>query len=335
MDGADLYGRDFLKLLDFSADEIRSLLDAATEFKLKKRNGIPHKVLDGVNIALIFEKVSTRTRCAFEVAARDLGIGTTYLDRENSQIALKESIADTARVLSSLYDGIEYRGYEQEKIETLAGYSKVPVWNGLTNEFHPTQMLADLLTIQEHFGYLKEIKLCYLGNARCNTANSLMVACAKMGMNFVAITNKKYFPDEKLVDICRETAKETKASIELTEDVEKGTESADVIYTDIWVPMDEDDAVWQDRIKDLMPYKVTSKVMDNADERAVFMHCLPSLHSTDSVLGKELKKRFGLDEIEVSDEVFESDRSIVFEQSENRLHVIKAVLYSTLMKTGE
>ena len=335
MDGPDLYGRDFLKLLDFNADEIRSLLDTATEFKLKKKNKIPHRDLEGTNIALIFEKVSTRTRCAFEVAARDLGIGITCLDRENSQIALKESIQDTARVLSSLYDGIEYRGFEQEKIETLAEYSKVPVWNGLTNEFHPTQMLADLLTIQEHFGYLKDIKLCYLGNARCNTANSLMAACAKMGMNFVAITDKKYFPDEKLVEICREIARETGSSIELTEDVEKGTESADIIYTDIWVSMGEDESLWQERIKDLMPYRVTSRVMDSADERAVFMHCLPALHNSDSVLGKRLKERFGLDEIEVSDEVFESDRSIVFEQSENRLHVIKAVLYATLKDTKE
>ncbi|MBR5969514.1 MAG: ornithine carbamoyltransferase [Lachnospiraceae bacterium] len=331
MDEVNLYGKDFLKLLDFTPEEIRHLLDVATDLKLKKKNGVlTTDELKGKNIALIFEKTSTRTRCAFEVAAHDLGMGTTYLDPTGSQIGKKESIADTARVLAGMYDGIEYRGFGQEIVETLAEYAKVPVWNGLTNEFHPTQMLADLLTIQEHFGYLKDIRLCFLGDARYNMGNSLMVACAKMGMHFVACTNKKYFPDQTLVAQCEEIAKESGATLTFTEDAMEGTRGADVLYTDVWVSMGEPEEAWAERIKDLEPYRVTQALMDNADEKAIFMHCLPAFHDLNTTIGREIKEKFGLNEMEVEDAVFESDRSLVFEEAENRMHTIKAVIYATL-----
>ncbi len=328
----NLYGRDFLKLLDFTPQEISYLVDLAGELKDKKQKGILHDELKGKNIALIFEKTSTRTRCAFEVAAHDLGMGSTYLNPTDSQIGKKESIADTARVLAGMFDGIEYRGFEQEIVENIASHSKVPVWNGLTNEFHPTQMLADLLTIKEHFGHLKGIRLAYLGDARYNTGNSLMVMCAKMGMHFVAVSNKKYFPSQDLIDTCQEIAKETGATLEFTEDVMAGTKGADVISTDIWVSMGEPDEVWEERIKDLEPYRVTMDVMKNAGDKAVFMHCLPSFHDLNTGIGKDIKNKYGLDEMEVTDEVFESDRSIVFQEAENRMHTIKAVMLATLKK---
>jgi ornithine carbamoyltransferase len=330
MSEINLHGRDFLKLLDYSSEEISYLLDLAADFKDKKKKGIAHAAYPTKNIALIFEKTSTRTRCSFEVAAHDLGMGATYLDPSGSQIGHKESIADTARVLSSMYDGIEYRGFEQETVETLAKYSKVPVWNGLTNEFHPTQMLADLLTIREHFGHLKGIHLCYLGDARYNTGNSLMVACARMGMHFTAVSDKKYFPDSVLIETCREIAAETGAIIDFSEDVMEGTKGADVISTDIWVSMGEPDEVWEERIRDLQPYRVTKEVMDNAGQQAVFMHCLPSFHDLNTGVGRKIKERYGLDEMEVTDEVFESPASLVFEEAENRMHTIKAVMYATL-----
>jgi ornithine carbamoyltransferase len=328
----DLYGRDFLKLLDFSAEEIEYLVDLAAQLKDKKKRGILHDELRGKNIALIFEKTSTRTRCAFEVAASDLGMGSTYLNPSDSQIGKKESIADTARVLAGMFDGIEYRGFDQEIVETLARYSKVPVWNGLTNEFHPTQMLADLLTIREHFGRLKGIHLVYMGDARYNTGNSLMVVCAKMGMHFTAVSNKKYYPSEELINECRKIAETSGAVIDFSEDVTEGTKGADVIYTDIWVSMGEPDSIWEERIKDLEPYRVTMDVMNNAGEGCVFMHCLPSFHDLNTGIGKDIKDRYGLDEMEVTDEVFESDRSIVFQEAENRMHTIKAVMYATLKK---
>ena len=328
----NLYGRDFLKLLDFSTEEIEYLVDLAADFKNKKKQEILHDELKGKNIALIFEKTSTRTRCSFEVAAHDLGMGSTYLNPTDSQIGKKESIADTARVLGSMYDGIEYRGFEQEIVETIAKYSKVPVWNGLTNEFHPTQMLADALTIREHFGKLKGIHLVYMGDARYNTGNSLMVLCAKLGMHFTAVSNKKYFPAEDLVNTCKEIAKDTGAIIDFSEDPIEGTKGADVIYTDIWVSMGEPDEVWEERIKDLEPYRVTMDIMNNAGPQCVFMHCLPSFHDLNTGIGKQIKEKYGLDEMEVTDEVFESDRSIVFEEAENRMHTIKAVMYATLKK---
>ncbi len=326
----NLYGRDFLKLLDFTTEEIEYLIDLAAELKDKKKKGILHDELRGRNIALIFEKTSTRTRCSFEVAAHDLGMGTTYLNPTDSQIGKKESIADTARVLGSMYDGIEYRGFEQEIVETIAKHSKVPVWNGLTNEFHPTQMLADALTIREHFGHLKGIHLVYTGDARYNTGNSLMVLCAKLGMHFTAVSNKKYFPSQELIDTCKEIAKDTGAVIDFSEDAIEGTKGADVIYTDIWVSMGEPDSVWEERIKDLEPYRVTMDIMKNAGDQAVFMHCLPSFHDLNTGIGKEIKAKYGLDEMEVTDEVFESERSIVFQEAENRMHTIKAVMYATL-----
>ncbi|MBQ9589004.1 MAG: ornithine carbamoyltransferase [Butyrivibrio sp.] len=326
----NLFGRDFLKLLDYTPEEIEYLVDLAAELKDKKKKGVLHDELRGKNIALIFEKTSTRTRCSFEVAASDLGMGSTYLNPNDSQIGKKESIADTARVLSSMYDGIEYRGFEQEIVETIAKYSKVPVWNGLTNEFHPTQMLADLLTIREHFGKLKGIHLVYMGDARYNTGNSLMVACAKMGMHFTAVSNKKYFPSEELIATCKEIAKDTGAVIDFCEDAYEGTKGADVIYTDIWVSMGEPDEVWEERIKDLEPYRVNMDIMNNAGDQCVFMHCLPSFHDLNTGIGKDIKERYGLDEMEVTDEVFESDRSIVFEEAENRMHTIKAVMLATL-----
>ena len=326
----DLRGRDFLKLLDFSTEEILGLVDLAADLKDKKKKGILHDELRGRNIALIFEKTSTRTRCSFEVAAHDLGMGSTYLNPTDSQIGKKESIADTARVLSSMYDGIEYRGYGQDIVETIAKYSKVPVWNGLTNEFHPTQMLADALTIREHFGRLKGIHLVYMGDARYNTGNSLMVLCAKLGMHFTAVSNKKYFPSEELIETCREISKNTGAVIDFSEDAIEGTRGADVIYTDIWVSMGEPDSVWEERIRDLEPYRVTMDIMNNAGEGCVFMHCLPSFHDLNTGIGQQIKEKYGLDEMEVTDEVFESDRSIVFEEAENRMHTIKAVMYATL-----
>lgn len=326
----DLKGRDFLKLLDFTSEEITYLVDLAAELKDKKKKGIPVDTLRGKNIALIFEKTSTRTRCAFEVAANDLGMGCTYLDPSSSQIGKKESIADTARVLAGMFDGIEYRGYEQTIVEELAKYSKVPVWNGLTNEFHPTQMLADLLTIREHFGHVKGIKLAYMGDARYNMANSLMVVCAKMGMHFIACTTPKYFPEEELVKQCEEIAKQTGGSITLTSDVEAGTKDVDVVYTDVWVSMGEPDEVWAERIKDLSPYQVNKAVMDNAGEKAIFLHCLPAFHDLKTKIGAQMGERFGITEMEVTDEVFESAQSLVFEEAENRMHTIKAVMAATL-----
>ena len=326
----DLKGRDFLKLLDFTPEEIIYLLNLAAELKDKKKKGIPMDTLRGKNVALIFEKTSTRTRCAFEVAAHDLGIGTTYLDPDGSQIGKKESIADTARVLAGMFEGIEYRGFEQEIVEELAKYSSVPVWNGLTNEFHPTQMLADLLTIREQFGYLEGIKLTYMGDARYNTGNSLMVACAKMGMHFTACTVAKYFPDQELVDQCREIAVLTGGSVTLTEDARAGTMDADVVYTDVWVSMGEPDEVWAERIRELSPYQVTSQIMKNAGENAIFMHCLPAFHDLKTKIGAEMGERFGIREMEVTDEVFESAQSRVFEEAENRMHTIKAVMAATL-----
>ncbi len=326
----DLKGRDFLKLLDFTPEEIVYLLDLAAKLKDKKKKGIPVDTLKGKNVVLIFEKTSTRTRCSFEVAAHDLGMGTTYLDPAGSQIGKKESIADTARVLSSMYEGIEYRGYGQDIVEELAKYSSVPVWNGLTNEFHPTQMLADLLTIREEFGRLKGIKMTYMGDARYNMGNSLMVACAKMGMHFTACTTAKYFPAGELVEQCREIAAQTGGSITLTEDVKAGTRDADVIYTDVWVSMGEPDEVWAERIRELSPYQVNSEVMKNAGENAVFMHCLPAFHDLKTKIGAQMGERFGIREMEVTDEVFESRQSRVFEEAENRMHTIKAVMAATL-----
>ena len=325
-----LRGKDFLKLLDFTPEEIGKLIELAAELKAAKKSGIPHKLCEGKNIALIFEKTSTRTRCSFEVAAYDLGMHVTYLDPTGSQIGKKESIADTARVLASIYDGIEYRGYGQTIVEELAKYSKVPVWNGLTNEFHPTQILADFLTIKEKFGRLKGIKFVYMGDARYNMGNSLMVGAAKMGMDFVACAPKKYFPDEALVAECKKIASETGATITLEEDLEKALAGANVIYTDVWVSMGEPAEVWEERIKELSPYQVNSAAMALADKNAVFMHCLPSFHDLKTKVGAEMGERFGIDAMEVTDEVFESEASIVFEEAENRMHTIKAVMAATL-----
>ncbi len=326
----DLKGRDFLTLKDYTPEEIIYLLDLAAELKEKKKKGIPVDIHRGKNVALIFEKTSTRTRCAFEVAAHDLGMGTTYLDPSGSQIGKKESIADTARVLSGMYEGIEYRGFGQEIVEELARFAHVPVWNGLTNEYHPTQMLADMLTIREHLGRLKGVKLAYLGDARYNMGNSLMIVCAKLGLDFVACAPEWYFPDKALVDQCRAYAKASGASITLTEDVMEGTKGADVVYTDVWVSMGEPDAVWEERIRELTPYKVTTAVMDNAGPQAIFLHCLPSFHDLGTKIGKEMSQRFGIQDMEVTDEVFESPRSKVFDEAENRMHTIKAVMAATL-----
>lgn len=327
----DLKGRNFLKLLDFTPEEILYLVDLAAELKDKKKKGIlttdMHK---GKNVALIFEKTSTRTRCSFEVAAHDLGVGTTYLDPKGSQIGNKESIADTARVLGRMYEGIEYRGYGQEIVEELAKYAGVPVWNGLTNEFHPTQMLADLLTIKEKLGRIKGVKLTYMGDARYNMGNSLMVVCAKLGMHFTACTSAKYFPEETLVKECQAMAESTGASITLTEDVTAGTKDADVIYTDVWVSMGEPKEVWEERIRELTPYQVNGKVMENAGKDAIFMHCLPAFHDLKTKIGREMSEKFGISEMEVTDEVFESPASVVFQEAENRMHTIKAVMAATL-----
>ncbi len=326
----NLKGRNFLTLKDFTPEEIVYLLDLAADLKEKKKKGIPVDYYRGKNIALIFEKTSTRTRCAFEVAGHDLGMGTTYLDPSGSQIGKKESIEDTARVLGRMYEGIEYRGFGQEIVEELAEYAGVPVWNGLTNEYHPTQMLADLLTIREHFGDLKGRKLVYMGDARFNMGNSLMIACAKMGMHFVACTTKEYFPNEELVKTCEGYAAETGATITLTEDVQTGTKGADVIYTDVWVSMGEPDEVWEERIRALTPYKVTKEVMANAGEKAIFLHCLPAFHDLKTTIGKQMGERFNLTDMEVTDEVFESAQSKVFDEAENRMHTIKAVMVATL-----
>ena len=326
----NLKGRHFLKLMDYMPEEILYLVDLAEQLKKEKKQGIAHNHLAGKNIALIFEKTSTRTRCSFEVAAHDLGMHVTYLDPSASQIGKKESIRDTARVLGRMFDGIEYRGYGQDIVEELAKYAKVPVWNGLTNEFHPTQMLADLLTIREHFGKLKGIKLVYMGDARYNIGNSLMVTCAKLGMDFTACTTKNYFPEKELVEYCRNLAKETGASITLSEDVTEATKNADVIYTDVWVSMGEPDEIWEERIKELMPYQVNANVMKNAGEQAIFMHCLPAFHDLETAIGRQVYEKFGIKEIEVTDEVFEGSQSVVFDEAENRMHTIKAVMFATL-----
>jgi ornithine carbamoyltransferase len=326
----NLNGKHFLKLLDYTPEEIQGLLDLAADLKAKKKAGIPHDTLRGKNIALIFEKTSTRTRCSFEVAAHDLGMQVTYLDPSGSQIGKKESIADTARVLGRMFDGIEYRGYGQEIVEDLAKYAGVPVWNGLTNEFHPTQILADFLTIREHFGKLKGINLVYLGDGRYNMGNSLMVGSAKMGLNFTICAPKKYFPDPELVETCQAIAKETGATIRLCEDVMEGTRGADVLYTDVWVSMGEPMEIWEERIHDLAPYQINQTLMDNAGANAVFMHCLPAFHDLKTTIGKEMGERFQREAMEVTDEVFEGPQSIVFDEAENRMHTIKAVMAATL-----
>ena len=323
-------GKSFLKLLDFTPEEITQLIDTAADLKQKKKAGVPHDMLKGKNIALIFEKTSTRTRCSFEVAAHDLGMGVTYLDPSGSQIGKKESIADTARVLGRIYDGIEYRGYGQQIVETLAQYAGVPVWNGLTNEFHPTQILADLLTIREHFGSLKGVKLVYMGDARYNMGNSLMVGCAKMGMEFVACAPRKYFPAPELIAQCQTIAAETGAKLSFIEDPMEAVKNANVIYTDVWVSMGEPAEVWEERIRDLTPYQVNSAKMAAAAPSCVFMHCLPAFHDLNTGVGREIHEKYGITEMEVTDEVFESPASIVFDEAENRMHTIKAVLYSTL-----
>ena len=327
----DLKGKDFLKLLDFTSEEIAALVDSAADFKAKKQAGIPHKLCEGKNLALIFEKTSTRTRCSFEVAAYDLGMGVTYLDAAGSQIGKKESIADTARVLASIYDGIEYRGFGQEIVEELAHYAKVPVFNGLTNEFHPTQIIADLLTIKEQFGTLAGLKFVYMGDARYNMGNSLMVGCAKMGLHFTACCPPAYFPDQTLIDTCREIAKETGATLSFEPDIDKAVAGADVIYTDVWVSMGEPVEVWQERIEALSPYQVNAAVMAKTGKpETVFMHCLPAFHDLKTTVGREMGENFGRDAMEVSDDVFESAQSIVFREAENRMHAIKAILAATL-----
>ena len=325
-----LKNKNFLKLLDFSPEEIAYLLELAAELKAKKKAGIPHALCQGKSIALIFEKTSTRTRCAFEVAGHDLGMGVTYLDPSGSQIGKKESIADTARVLSRMFDGIEYRGFGQSIVEELARYADVPVWNGLTNEFHPTQILADFLTIQEHCGGLKGKKLVYMGDARYNMGNSLMVGCAKMGMHFVACAPEKYFPDPALIGQCQAIAAQTGATLEFLTDPAAAVKNADVIYTDVWVSMGEPMEVWQERIHDLAPYQVNAQLMAQAGPQAVFMHCLPAFHDHKTTIGKEMGEAFGRDAMEVTDEVFESPQSIVFDEAENRMHTIKAVMAATL-----
>lgn len=326
----NLKGKDFLKLLDFTPEEITYFLDLAAKLKEKKKNGIPHKLCEGKNVALIFEKTSTRTRCSFEVAAHDLGMGSTYLDPSGSQIGKKESIADTARVLSSMFDGIEYRGFGQEIVEELAKYASVPVWNGLTDEFHPTQILADFLTICEHYGTLKNLNFVYMGDARFNMGNSLMVGCAKMGMNFTVCAPKEYFPDKALVEECEKFSKESGAKLKFTESTDEAAKDADIIYTDVWVSMGEPVEVWEERINALAPYQVNSELMKKAKPTAIFMHCLPAYHDHKTKVGKEMGEKFGRDAMEVTDEVFESAQSVVFEEAENRMHTIKAVMAATL-----
>ena len=326
----DLRGRDFLKLLDFTPEEIEHLLAVSSALKIKKHQGVPHRYLEGKQIALIFEKDSTRTRCSFEVAAKDLGMGVTYLGPTGSQLGKKETIADTARVLAGIYDGIEYRGWGQEVVEELANYSKVPVWNGLTNEFHPTQMLADIMTIKEEFGEVKGKKLVFCGDARNNVGNSLMVVSAKLGMHFACCAPKELFPEESLVEKCREICASTGGTITLTEDIMEGTKDADAIYTDVWVSMGEPAELWEKRIALLKPYQVNKAVMENAKPNAIFLHCLPSFHNIGTTMGKEIYEKYGLTEMEVTDEVFESSQSRVFEEAENRMHTIKAVILETL-----
>ena len=326
----NLTNRNFLKLLDYTPEEMNDLLKLAADFKAKKKAGIPHKICEGKNVVLLFEKDSTRTRCAFEVAAADLGMSATYLGPSGSQMGKNESIADTARVLGRMYDGIEYRGFGQEIVENLAKYAGVPVWNGLTNEFHPTQILADFLTIQEHFGDLKGKKLVYCGDARYNMGNSLMVGCAKMGMHFVACAPEAYFPCKELIETCQAIASETGAVLEFITDPMEATKGAHVIYTDVWVSMGEPDSVWAERIEALKPYQVNKAMMDNAGEQCRFMHCLPAFHDLNTTIGKQIHDKFGIDCMEVTDEVFESEQSIVFDEAENRMHTIKAVMAATL-----
>ncbi len=325
-----LSGRHFLKLLDFAPHEIRYLLDLSKQLKAMKLTGVPHRYLEGKNIVLLFEKTSTRTRCAFEVGAMDLGMGVTYLDPASSQMGKKESIADTARVLGRMYDGIQYRGYSQGLVEELATYAGVPVWNGLTDDFHPTQMLADFLTIEEKLGRLQGVNFTYMGDARNNMGNSLMVACAKMGVHFTGCAPKTLWPSEELVETCQVLAKESGATITLTEDVAKGCTGADVVYTDIWVSMGEPESVWEERVKLLLPYQVNQKAMAHTKDGAIFMHCLPSFHNEDTTVGAEIADKFGIREMEVVNDVFESKQSVVFDQAENRMHTIKAVMYATL-----
>lgn len=331
----NLQGRNFLKLLDYTKEEIRYLLDLSKDFKEKKKNNIPHRYLDGKNIVLLFEKTSTRTRCAFEVAGYDLGMGVTYLEPGSSQMGKKESIEDTARVLGRMYDGIEYRGFDQAIVENLGKYAGVPVWNGLTNEFHPTQMLADLLTIEENFGHLEGINFVFMGDARNNVGNSLMVASAKMGMNFTCCAPKELWPNEDLINTCQEIAKETGSKLTFTEDASEGTKNVDVIYTDVWVSMGEPDEVWAERIKLLKPYQVTKQVLENANPNAIFLHCLPSFHDLKTKIGQDIYQKFGLTEMEVTNEVFESNQSKVFDQAENRMHTIKAIMYATMKENNE
>ena len=326
----NLKGKSFLKLLDFTPDEIGYLIDLSAKLKAEKKSGIPHKLCEGKNIALIFEKTRTRTRCSFEVAAYDLGMGVTSLDPSGSRIGKKESTADTARVLGGIYDAIEYRGFAQTTVEALAKYSGVPVYNGLTDEFHPTQILADFLTIKEQFGKLKGINLVYIGDARFNMGNSLMVGSAKMGLNFTACAPEKYFPESELVDKCKEIAKETGATLNFETDPYKAVENADVIYTDVWVSMGEPDEVWKERIDELLKYQVNDELMAHAKDTTVFMHCLPAFHNLETTVGKEVGEKFGLDALEVTDSVFESEKSIVFKEAENRMHTIKAVIAATL-----
>ena len=328
----DLRGRDFLKLLDYTPEEINHLLDVAATLKKQKHHGDTHRHLKGKQVALLFEKDSTRTRCAFEVGAKDLGMEVTYLGPTGSQMGKKESIADTARVLSRMYDGIEYRGFGQDIVENLAKYSSCPVWNGLTNEFHPTQMLADVLTIKEEFGKIKGIKMVFLGDARNNVANSLMVVSSKLGMDFTCCAPKKLWPNAELVKTCKEIAKETGAIINMSENPMEATKDADVLYTDVWVSMGEPMELWKERIDLLHEYQVNKKLMDNAKKTAIFLHCLPSFHNIDTTIGKDIFEKFGISEMEVTDEVFESSQSRVFEEAENRLHTIKAIMLETLKK---
>ena len=331
----NLYKRNFLKLLDYSSEEIRYLLDLSIKFKKMKHEGIPHRYLQGKNIVLLFEKTSTRTRCAFEVAGRDLGMGVTYLDPGSSQMGKKESIEDTTKVLGRMYDGIEYRGYAQEIVETLAENAGVPVWNGLTTEYHPTQMLADIMTIEENFGHLKGIKLVYMGDARNNVANSLMVVSAKMGIHFTCCGPKELWPSEELVSKCKQLAEESGAVINLTEDPMEASKDADALYTDVWVSMGEDASVWEERIKLLQKYQINKDIMNNAKENAIFLHCLPSFHDLKTTIGKEIYDKFGLKEMEVTNEVFTSSHSKVFDEAENRMHTIKAVMYATMSDENE
>ena len=330
MSDINLKGKSFLTLLDFSPEEIEYMIETAAKYKKMKKEGVSHKIHEGKNVALIFEKTSTRTRCAFEVAAADLGMHAVYLDSKGSQIGKKESISDTAKVLGRMFDGIEYRGFGQERVEELAKYSGVPVWNGLTDEFHPTQILATLLTIKEHFGKLKDIKLCFMGDARFNMGVSMMIGCAKMGLEYTAVAPEKYFPPKEIVEKCKEIAKETGAKITLESDVDKAVKDADVIYTDVWVSMGEKEEVWKERIEDLLHYQVNSSVMEKAGKDAIFLHCLPSFHDLETDIGKEIFDKYGLSAMEVTDDVFQSPSSLVFDEAENRMHTIKAVMALTL-----